>query len=233
MRRSLVAAAVAGVVALAGAVLVPSTAHAVGLTCEGGFGNQATGTYNNVLVPSDANGSNFCVLNGATVLGGVVVKPGGAVLIGNTTITNGLTSVSAGTGTGGNGLTFSLAMCGTTVDGKVSITRSASLVEVGTDDYTPCFDPQHTIPNTLNDTTNVSDNNGGVEVESNQVNADLTVNNNRGAIPTNRDFDASPGQTAAVNNNHDSTHRLTCLGNASIGVSSGNTFKSIVGQCGP
>ena len=235
MRRSLVAAAVAGVVALAGAVLVPGTAHAAAnLTCQGAFANPASGTYNNVLVPSTANGTNFCYLNGATVLGSVSVQSGGAVLIANTTIAHNLVSVSAGTATGGAGLTFSVVMCGTTVDRNVRVTGSASLVEIGTDDFTTCVTAAHPIGNTLNGTTNnITRNRGGVEVESNQVNGNLNVNGNRGVLPTNRDPDAVPNESTAVNNNSDSTHRLKCVGNAGIVDSSHNTFASIVGQCRP
>jgi len=235
MRRSQVAAAVAGVVALAGAVLVPGTAHAdANLTCQGGFANQGTGTYNKVLVPSTANGENFCVLNGATVLRDVSVQAGGAFLIANTSIARNLDSAGAGTATGGSGLTFSAVLCGTTVGGAVSITKSSSLVEVGTDDFATCVNAQHPIGNTLNGVSNtIAYNRGGVEVESNHVNGNLTVNNNSGVIPTNRDFDAAPNESTAVNHNSDSTHQLKCVGNAGVVDSHFNTFQTIIGQCNP
>jgi hypothetical protein len=235
MRRSLVAATIAGVIALTGAVLVPGTAQAAAdLTCQGGFFNPASGTYNNVFVPSAANGSNFCFLNGATVLGNVTVETGAALLVANTTIARNFVSVGAGTATGGSGLTFSVVMCGTTVGRTVLITGSSSLVEIGTDDFATCVTTQHPIQNTLNGLTNaITRNRGGVEVESNQVNGNLDVDYNSGSIPSARDADAVANQTTSVNNNSDSTHRLTCVGNAPVVVSSGNTFASIVGQCGP
>jgi hypothetical protein len=233
MRRSLVAAAVAGVVALAGAVLIQGTAHAGATPCQGGF-HQPGGTYGNVVVPSSANGSNFCFLNGATVQGQVKVQAGGAVLIANTTIASNLSSASAGTATGGSGLTFSVVLCGTTVGGQVSITSSQSLVEIGTDDFATCVTTAHPIQNTLNGVSNdISNNRGGVEVESNQVNGNLSVNKNHGFIPGVRDPDAASNETTSVNNNSGSTHRLTCMENAPVVNSSGNTFQSIVGQCGP
>jgi hypothetical protein len=229
------AAAVAGVVALVGVVLVPGTAHAAdNLTCQGGFATPATGTYNNVLVPSNANGENFCDLNGATVLGNVTVKARGALLITNTSVALNVTSSSAGTGFGGGGLTFSVAMCGTTVGGHLNVIRSSSLVEIGTDDFGDnCVGQiRH---NTLNGVTNsISRNRGGVEVEDNQVNGNLTVSYNRGSIPRNRDGDAAlSGQSIAVNHNSDSTHTLKCVGNAGIVDSSANSFASVVGQCNP
>jgi hypothetical protein len=234
MRRGLVAAAVAGVLALAGAVLVPGTAQAAANSCQGGFGSPATGTYGNVVVPSSANGTNFCFLNGATVHGKVVVQAGGSVLIANTTIDLNLVAADAGTAIGGGGLTFSVVLCGTTVGGKVNITSSQSLVEVGTDDFTSCVTSGHPIQNTLNGVTNtISDNHGGVEVESNQVNGDLNVDDNRGAIPGARDPDAGSNETTSVNNNSGPTHRLKCVNNAPVVTSSGNVFQSIVGQCGP
>ena len=232
MRRSLVAASVAGLVALAGAVLIPGTARAAAnLTCQVGFPSGAKGTYNNVIVPSTAKGSNFCFLDGATVLGNVSVQPGGAVFIANSTIAGTLTSTSAGTGTGGGGATFSVVMCGTTLGGNMSISGSSSPVEIFTDDYNSCIGGS--AGNTLNGANNiVVDNRGGVEVESNQVNGNLSVSDNRGLIHApNPDSDEVANQTTAVNNNSDSTHRLSCWNNAGVVVSSVNTFQSVVGQC--
>jgi len=231
MRRALLAAAVAGVVAVAGTVLVPGTAHAAdNLICQGGFATPHSGTFNNVLVPTSANGENFCYLNGATVLGNLTVRPGGAVLVALSTIDKNVQSVSAGTAFGGGGLTFSVVMCGTTVEANLRVTGSKALVEIGTDDFgNNCVGTVR--PNTLNGLTNITRNRGGVEVENNTVNGDLNVNNNKGVIPSNRDPDAGPDTSAAVNGNSDSTHRLKCVGNAGTVDSSGNTFATIVGQC--
>lgn len=231
MRRGLVAAAFAAGVALAGTVLAPGTAGAVdNFTCQGGFSNPpASGTYTNVIVPSTANGTNFCYLNGATVQRNVTVQPGGAVLIANTTIGRSVTSTSAGTGAGGQ--FFSVAMCGSTVGRNVSVSGSSSLVEIGTDDYgNNCVGTIR--QNTLNGNTDITNNQGGVEVEGNQVNGNLSVNRNSGALSNySRDFDAGPNVTTAVNNNSDSTHHLSCSGNAGVVDSTNNTFKTVTGQC--
>ena len=234
MRRALVAAAAIGVVALAGTMLLPGTAHGdADFTCQGGFSNPASGTYKNVIVPSTANSTNFCFMNGATVTKNVTVQPGGAVLIANSTIGRDFTSPSAGTAAGG--LYFSVAMSGSTVGHNLSVSGSSSLVEIGTDDYgNNCVGT--IAPNTLNGSNNISNNQGGVEVEGNHVNGDLTVNNNSGLLPggpNGRDFDASPGATTAVNNNSDSRHQLSCSGNAGVVDSSNNTFKTVLGQCNP
>ena len=246
MRRSLMAAAVAGVVALAGAVLVPGTAHAASnVTCEGGFLNPTSGSFTNVLVPSNANGENFCFLKDSSVSGNVTVKAGGAILMANSSVAKNVTSSSAGTAFGGNGVTFSFAMCGSTIGfdgGHLVVTRARSLVEIGTDDPTPgsnppptCVTSAHPITNFLEGSTNsITHNRGGVEVESNDVLGNLTVSYNRGSLlDSNRDPDAVPNQSIAVNNNTDSTHTLKCLGNAGVVDSHNNTFQSVVGQCNP
>lgn len=215
-------------------VLVPGTAYASDLKCKGGFANPASGTYDNVVVPSSANSTDFCYLNGATVLGKMTVKEGGATLVANSTIAREFYSDRAGTAVGGGGLTWSVTMCGTHVGRNLTITRAKALVEIGTDDYATCVDLSHPIGNTLDgDVNTLGGNKGGVEFEANQVNGDVTIKNTTGEIPAVRDPDAVPNQSISVNNNSDTIHTLRCAGNSGVVVSSNNTFQVVEGQCNP
>ena len=230
MKRRFLAVAMAGLLAAGGAVLVStagSAATAPNVTCKPGQ-QLIGGTYNNVVVPSTDNGSNFCYIQGATILGTLTVQSGGAVIVTGASTINNITANGAGTGY--DPYPFSVIMCGSTVNGTMSINGSNSAVVLGSDDaQLGCT------PNTFNGRTNtVNDNRGGVEISGNYVNGNLSVNDNSGHIDPALDPDAVPNQTTDVSNNSDSTHKLTCVGNAPVVVSTGNTFASYPGgQCGP
>ncbi|MBV8385287.1 MAG: hypothetical protein JO155_00705 [Acidimicrobiia bacterium] len=233
MKRRLVAVSVVGLLSLGAAILaIPagSAATAPNVTCQPG--QTLSGVYNNVLVPGTDNGANYCSIQGATINGTLTVQPGGAVVIGSGSTVHAITSNSAGTGTGDPlGLfatyNFSVIMCNSTVTSTMTINGSQSAVLIGDSDA-GCGG------NTLNGASNtLNDNHGGVEVDSNTVNGNLSVNDTTGHVAAVLDAD-SPPETTDVSNNSDSTHSLTCAGNAPTVVSSGNTFASYPGgQCGP
>ena len=239
MKRGFLAVSVAGLLAVGGGLLVSTTgsaATAPNVTCQPGQTLSSTSPgYNNVTVPAADHGANFCNIQGATVHGEVTVLSGGAVVIGGTSTIGSLSSNSAGTGNGdvlGNGaFNFSVVMCNSTDLGTLTINGSQSLVMLGDSDV---VGGNNCGGNTLKGLTNtVNDNRGGVEIDSNTVNGNLSVNSNFGLIPTTIDAD-TPQETTDVSNNADSTHKLTCAGNALPVESTGNTFASYPGgQCGP
>ena len=229
MKRRFLAVAMAGVLAAGGAVVVGTAgwaATAPNATCKPG-GVVGLGVYNNVVVPAQDNGSNYCFISGATINGTLTVQSGGAVEIFTSTIHK-ITSNGAGIGT--DTVHFSILMCQSTVNSTMTINGSQSGVFIGDTD----FSGGGCNGNTLNGASNtLNDNHGGVEVDSNTVNGNLSVNDTTGNVDPGVDTD-SPPETTDVSNNSDSTHRLTCSGNAPTVVSSGNTFASYPGgQCGP
>ncbi|MDP9073432.1 MAG: Ig-like domain-containing protein, partial [Actinomycetota bacterium] len=110
-----------------------------------------------------ASGTSVLVAN-ATIGGAVIVQPGGSVDIENSTVAS-LSAVGPG----------ALRVCGSTVNGSVSVTQALGFVLIGDPGDDGCA------ANTIGGTVVVQDNHHGVEVIGNHVPAPVVAGANSGA----------------------------------------------------
>lgn len=126
MRRFLTVV-LAGLLALAGGVVVSGQAFGAVVNCTGDL----TGTVNaDVIVPSNST----CNIQGATVNGNVSVQAGGRIIInGGSTINGNVWAPSLGTDTQtfSEGRTFSAIICNSKITGTVTLDKAPSEVTVG------------------------------------------------------------------------------------------------------
>ena len=166
---------------------------------------QAGNVAGSVIVPS----GQFLCLIGGSVGGTVIVKPGGALSASNATIG----SISS------DGAAF-VTVCGSTVNGPVTIKNTAGMVRVGDDDA-GCAGNQ------LGAALLVSGNQGGVEIYGNTVGGSVGLSHNHGASPLTGD--AAP----EVEGNH-VTGALACSGDSPPAVDDGSpnaATGSKTGEC--
>jgi Bacterial Ig-like domain (group 3) len=110
------------------------------------------------------SGQSICLTG--RVNGGLTVQPGGAVYLSGATINGGTLTASGAT---------AIRICGTTVNGNVSVTGSSGFVMIGDggDDGTPAC-----AGNIFSANLTVTNNTGGIEIGGNTIAGTVTVSGN-------------------------------------------------------
>ncbi|MFB7613991.1 Ig-like domain repeat protein [Kitasatospora sp. NPDC056181] len=165
-----------------------------------------TGTTGSVL----ATTGSTCVLN-ATVNGTVLVQPGAALFVSNSTVANGISSRGA----------TQFGVCGSRITGAVNVAETTGFTLIGDPDDDGCA------PNRISGGMSLGNNRGGVELVSNQIGGTVSVSGNTGHGP----FPEDNG-TELEGNTIGGT--LTCSGNNPAPVNDGhpNTVShGRLGQC--
>jgi hypothetical protein len=124
-------------------------------------------------------GQAYSVCKGAVIVGGVIVKAGGALYMTGGLIKGSLNATGAA----------ALTLCGASLSGSLTITGSTGPLAIGS-----CG------PNTIGGLVSITGNTGGLTYQNNTVTGSLTITNNTGGFGT-LSGNTTTG-TVIIKNNH-------------------------------